>query len=233
MTGCDKVSSGCDNCYAMALSSRWKLAGSPKYQKDGQPPTSGPGFGVTEHPHTLDIPTKWRKPRLVFVASMGDLFHKEVSFSFIQQVFEVMAATPRHQFQILTKRSRRVAALRNDLDWPSNVWMGVSIEDSRYLYRADHLRIVPAAVRFLSLEPLLGPLPHLNLHNIEWVIAGGESGHNHREAQPEWVQSIRDQCALKNVPFFFKQWSGRFPGCNGRELEGVIHDALPVTMPST
>ena len=232
VTGCDKVSKGCDNCYAMALSARWKLAGSPKYQKDGQPPTSGPGFGVTEHPHTLDIPTKWRRPRRVFVASMGDLFHKEVSLEFIEQVFEVMAATPRHQYQILTKRSRRVAALRDKLDWPPNVWMGVSIEDSRYLHRADHLRIVPAAVLFLSLEPLLGPLLHLNLRGIGWVIVGGESGINAREIRPEWVRSIRDQCDQAGVPFFFKQWGGRFPHSNGRELDGMTYDAFPEVVPA-
>jgi protein gp37 len=172
-TGCDRISAGCDHCYALTLAKRLKAMGAPKYQNDGDPRTSGPGFGVTIHPATLRIPYGWREPRMVFVNSMSDLFHARVPISFVCDVFAVMADTPHHTYQVLTKRSHRLIRLADRLDWPANVWVGVSIEDAGQLQRADHLRLVPAAVRFLSCEPLLGPLDDLNLTGIGWVIAAG------------------------------------------------------------
>jgi protein gp37 len=174
-TGCDQISAGCDNCYALALARRLKSMGQPKYQNDGDPRTSGPGFGVTVHPAALDIPRRWRQPRLVFVNSMSGLFHARVPRSFVREVFQVMAETPQHTYQILAKRSRRLRLMADELPWPSNVWMGVSVESSRQVYRAVDLRAVPAAVRFLSCEPTLGSLGDLDLTRIGWVIAGGEA----------------------------------------------------------
>jgi protein gp37 len=226
-TGCDRVSAGCDNCYALALAARLKAMGSPKYQRDGDPRTSGPGFGVTVHADALSIPLHWRAPRHVFVNSMSDLFHARVPTAFIQDVFAVMAAAPQHTFQVLTKRSRRLARLADTLPWPDNVWMGVSVEDSDALARIDDLRRVPAAVRFLSCEPLLGPLSGIDLEGIAWVIAGGESGRHHRPVDPAWVVQLRDLCAITEVPFFFKQWGGRTPKSGGRALEGRIWDGMP------
>jgi protein gp37 len=227
VTGCDQVSAGCDHCYAMTLAKRLKAMGSDKYQNDGDPRTSGPGFAVTMHPHTLDEPYRWRNPRIVFVNSMADLFHAKVTLSFIREVFEVMRATPQHTYQILTKRSLRLLRFADKLDWPSNVWIGVSVEDSSALYRVDHLRQVPAAVRFLSCEPLLGPLDGLNLDGIHWVIAGGESGPHYRPVEINWVRGIRDVCGDEGVPFFFKQWGGRTPKMLGRELDGRRWDEMP------
>ena len=175
-TGCDRTSPGCDNCYAMTLSKRLKAMGQAKYQNDGDPRTSGPGFGLTLHPDTLDVPRSWAAPRVIFVNSMSDLFHKDVPISYIRQVFEVIADTPQHQYQVLTKRSKRLADVGSRLDWPPNLWMGVSVESSKYRFRLDHLRQVGAAVRFVSAEPLLGPLHDLDLDGIHWLIAGGESG---------------------------------------------------------
>ncbi|MET2812776.1 DUF5131 family protein, partial [Mycobacterium tuberculosis] len=175
VTGCDRVSPGCDHCYAMTLAKRLKAMGSDKYQTDGDPRTSGPGFGVTIHPRSLDEPFRWRSPRTVFVNSMADLFHARVALWFIREVFEVMRATPQHTYQILTKRSLRLRRLAHKLEWPSNVWMGVSVENVDAFRRIEDLRQVPAAVRFLSCEPLLGPLDGINLGSIDWVIAGGES----------------------------------------------------------
>lgn len=226
-TGCDRVSPGCDNCYALTLAKRLKAMGSPKYQRDGDPRTSGPGFGLTLHPEALDLPRSWRQPRIVFVDSMSDLFHPEVPLEFIRRVFEVMADTPQHTYQILTKRSKRLRDLAGELDWPPNVWMGVSVESDRYRFRVDHLRDVPAAIRFLSLEPLLGPLEDLDLTGVHWVIVGGESGPKARPMDPAWVQNIRDQCLGVGVPFFFKQWGGRTPKAGGRTLEGRVHDDMP------
>lgn len=231
VTGCDRVSVGCDHCYAMTLAKRLKAMGTEKYQNDGDPRTSGPGFGVTIHPSALDIPLRWRQPRVVFVNSMSDLFHAKVPISFIQQVFDVMAQTPQHTYQVLTKRSVRLKRLASQLDWPTNVWMGVSVETADYLDRIDHLRQVPAAVRFLSCEPLLGPLDGLALDGISWVIAGGESGVGHRLMDPEWVRDIRNACELAEVPFFFKQWGGRTPKAMGRELDGRLWDGMPVLTP--
>ena len=226
-TGCDRVSAGCDNCYALTLARRLKAMGLAKYQNDGDPRTSGPGFALTLHEDTLNAPYRWRAPRLVFVDSMSDLFHPDVPPVFIQKVFAVMADTPRHTYQILTKRSRRLASLAPDLDWPPNVWMGVSVENDRYAFRIDHLRSVEAAVRFVSAEPLLGPLPGLDLSSIHWLIAGGESGHNARPMEKAWVRGLRDQCREANVAFFFKQWGGHTPKSGGRELDGFYHDEIP------
>jgi len=227
VTGCDRISAGCDNCYALALSKRLKAMGASKYQNDGDPRTSGPGFAVTVHPSALDQPLKWSAPRLVFVNSMSDLFHARVPPSFIAKVFEVMRSTPQHTYQVLTKRPLRAARLAPELPWPANVWIGVSVEDVRVAHRVDHLRRVPAAVRFLSCEPLLGSLDTLDLSDIDWVIAGGESGPNYRPMDVRWARGIRDSCQSQDVPFFFKQWGGRTPKTRGRELDGRVWDEMP------
>lgn len=226
-TGCDRVSRGCDNCYALTLAKRLKAMGQPRYQLDGDPRTSGPGFGISWHPEALKVPLGWRSPRTVFVNSMSDLFHAKVPLAFVQQVFDVMEATPQHTYQLLTKRARRLRRVATHLQWPFNVWVGVSVEDIDVLNRVDDLRGVPAAVRFLSCEPLLGPLHGLSLEGIDWVIAGGESGANARPLQREWVTDLRDHCQVQNVPFFFKQWGGRTPKAGGRELDGVTWDQMP------
>ncbi|MEV6190354.1 DUF5131 family protein [Streptomyces albidoflavus] len=226
-TGCDRVSTGCDNCYALALAKRLKAMGAPKYQNDGDPRTSGPGFDVTLHPDALDVPYSWKSPRVVFVNSMSDLFHARVPLDFVRQVFQVMADTPQHTYQVLTKRARRMRQVARKLDWPTNLWMGVSVESEAELPRIDDLRQVPAAVRFLSCEPLLGPLPGLNLEGIGWVIAGGESGPNHRPLDEAWVTDIRDTCQQAGAAFFFKQWGGRTPKAGGRTLAGRTWDEMP------
>jgi protein gp37 len=227
VTGCDRISAGCDHCYALTLSKRLKAMGSAKYQNDGDPRTSGPGFGVTTHPQSLDEPYRWRQPRVVFVNSMSDLFHARVPVAFIRDVFDVIADTPQHTYQVLTKRSMRLRRLSDQLDWPDNLWTGVSLEDSRQLLRVDHLRQVPAAVRFLSCEPLLGPLDQIDLTGIGWVIAGGESGPSYRPMQLAWARGIREACTSAGVPFFFKQWGGRTPKALGRELDGELWDQMP------
>ncbi|MBA3362458.1 MAG: phage Gp37/Gp68 family protein [Acidimicrobiia bacterium] len=226
-TGCDRVSPGCDNCYALTLAKRLKAMGSDKYQQDGDPRTSGPGFKLTLHPEVLGLPRSWRQPRVVFVDSMSDLFHPEVPIEFIQEVFGIMMETPQHTYQILTKRSQRLRKVASGLVWPSNVWMGVSVETDKYRFRIDHLRDVPASVRFLSLEPLLGPLPFLDLGGIHWVIVGGESGPKARPMNPAWAEDIRDQCSRAAVPFFFKQWGGRTPKAGGRMLDARTWDEMP------
>jgi len=213
-TGCDRTSPGCDHCYALTMSGRLKAMGQPKYQRDGDPRTSGPGFGLTVHPEALDLPRSWSKPRMIFVNSMSDLFHKDVPIGFIRDVFAVMQETPRHTYQVLTKRSKRLASIADRLDWPPNVWMGVSVESQAYAFRADHLRTVAAVVRFLSIEPLLGPV-RLDLDQIDWVIAGGESGIGARPVEAGWVEDIRDDCLATGTPFFFKQWGGRSPKSGG------------------
>lgn len=228
VTGCDRVSAGCDHCYAMTLAKRLKAMRSEKYQNDGDPRTSGPGFGVTMHPQALEEPRRWRQPRTVFVNSMSDLFHARVPVGFIRDVFDVCRETPQHTYQVLTKRSLRLRRLGESLDWPSNVWMGVSVENADALPRVDHLRDVPAAVRFLSCEPLIGPLDGLNLDGIHWVIAGGESGAHHRRVNEEWVRGIRDLCQDAGVAFFFKQWGGRTPKAFGRVLDGELWDEMPL-----
>ena len=236
-TGCDRVSAGCDNCYALTLAGRLKAMGVAKYQEDGDPRTSGPGFRVTAHPGALEIPLRWRAPRLVFVDSMSDLFHARVETAFVARVWAVMARTPQHTYQVLTKRPERLArvlgAAQQELrlpHWPlPNVWLGTSIESDDRVRRADHLRAAPARTRFLSLEPLLGPLPSLDLTGIDWLIVGGESGPARRPVDPEWVRDLRDSAVGHGVPFFFKQWGGRTPKAGGRTLDGRTWDEFPAT----
>jgi protein gp37 len=227
VTGCDRVSAGCDHCYALKLAARLKAMGQAKYQEDGDPRTSGPGFGVTMHPSELEVPKRWLRPRLIFVNSMSDLFHPRVTAQFVAEVFAVMAATPQHTYQVLTKRPKRARQLLRGWTPLPNVWVGVSVEADDQVDRAAVLREVPAAVRFLSCEPLLGPLPSLDLTGIDWVIVGGESGPEPRPIRREWVTAIRDRCAAADVPFFFKQWGGRTPKARGRLLDGTTYDQMP------
>jgi protein gp37 len=223
VTGCTKVSPGCKHCYAERMSKRLKAMGQPKYAN---------GFELTVHPECLDQPLDWKKPRMIFVNSMSDLFHGDVPLSFIQDVFRVMRRASQHTFQVLTKRSQRLLELNPRLDWPDNVWMGVSVENQDYRFRIDHLRKTSARVKFLSLEPLLGPLPHLGLHNIDWVIVGGESGPGARPMDEAWVIDIRDQCQANDVPFFFKQWGGVRRKEAGRELKGRTWNQMPRLAPA-
>ena len=225
-TGCDRTSPGCDHCYALTLAKRLRAMGQVKYQNDGDPRTSGPGFRLTLHPDVVNAPRTWSGSRTVFVNSMSDLFHEDVPLGFIRDVFDVMVDTPQHQYQALTKRSKRLRQLAEDLPWPSNVWMGVSVETQRYAFRVDHLRDVPAAIRFVSAEPLLGPLD-LDLGSIDWLIVGGESGGGCRPIDPDWVRSLREQSLASGVSFFFKQWGGRTPKAGGRELDGRRWDEMP------
>ena len=226
-TGCDQISSGCDRCYALTLAKRLKAMGSARYQTDGDPLTSGPGFGLAMHPETLDIPRRWRAPRRVFVNSMSDLFHDSVTDEFIADVFAVMLECERHTFQVLTKRSRRLKALAAELPWPPNIWMGVSVETDRYTFRARDLEATPAAVKFVSAEPLLGALPSLDVSRLDWVIAGGESGAGFRKPHGDWFRDLRDRCHETETPFFFKQWGGVNKKANGRELQGNTYDNMP------
>ena len=227
-TGCDRISAGCDHCYALTFSERLKGMGQAKYQHDGDPRTSGPGFGLTLHPDTLEQPRHWKRSRHIFVDSMSDLFHAKVPLGYIQQVVETMRATPQHTYQVLTKRARRLAQLSPQLDWPDNVWVGTSVEDERQLHRADDLRRVDAAVRFLALEPLLGPLPNLNLDGVGWVTVAGESGPGARPLDADWVRDLRDQSTSQGVPFFFMQWGGATPKSGGRVLDGRTWEEMPV-----
>lgn len=227
VTGCDRVASGCDNCYALALAKRLKAMGAEKYQNDGDPRTSGPGFGVTVHPSSLNQPRKWRSPKVVFVNSMSDLFHARVPLSYVRDVFDVMAETPQHTYQVLTKRASRLAKVADRLNWPDNVWMGVSVESFDAVDRISQLRSTPAAVKFLSCEPLITGLPQMDLEQIDWCIVGGESGPRARPIEASWVLDIRDQCSAAGVAFFFKQWGGRTPKAKGRILEGRTWDAMP------
>ena len=226
-TGCDQTSPGCDHCYALALAKRLKAMGQPKYQRDGDPKRSGPGFGLTVHRDALTVPLRWKEPRYVFVNSMSDLFHEQVPLNFITDVFATMAAASQHTYQVLTKRSQRLAALSEELEWPPNVWMGVSIESDRYTFRANQLRTTGAAVKFVSIEPMLGPVPSLNLTGLDWVIAGGESGPAARPMDPAWARDLRDRCVEGGVKFFFKQWGGRTPKAGGRHLDGQLWDEMP------
>jgi protein gp37 len=219
VTGCTKVSEGCRNCYAERMALRLRAMGNPRYPN---------GFDVTLHDDLVDLPRRWRRPRFIFVNSMSDLFHEDVPEDFIRRVFNTMVACPQHTFQALTKRSRRLMEMAARLPWPENVWMGVSVEDERVIDRIDDLRGVPASVRFLSCEPLLGPLDDLNLDGIGWVIVGGESGPGARPIEKEWVESILRQCRAANVHFFFKQWGGVRKHRTGRELNGRTYDELPV-----
>ena len=226
-TGCDRVSPGCEFCYALTLAKRLKAMGVTKYQVDGDPRTSGPGFGLTVHHDALTLPRRWRDGRMVFVNSMSDLFHERVPPGFIGEVFATMEQTPRHTFQVLTKRSRRLTLLAPALPWPDNVWMGVSVENDRYAFRVDHLIEIDATVKFASVEPMLGPVPSLNVEGLDWVIAGGESGVGARPIDPGWVRDLRDRCVDSGVSFFFKQWGGRTPKSGGRELDGEFWDQMP------
>lgn len=219
VTGCSKVSDGCKHCYAERMAKRLQAMGQPNYRE---------GFRVSLHPHALELPLSWTKPQVIFVNSMSDLFHEKVPLDFITQVFDVMRRADWHQFQVLTKRSGRLVELAPALNWPANVWMGVSVENEKCKTRVDDLRAVPAAVRFLSLEPLLGPLGPLNLDGIHWVIAGGESGPGARPMEEEWVLDIKRQCVKAGAPFFFKQWGGVQKKKNGRLLEGMTWDEMPV-----
>lgn len=218
VTGCTKVSEGCRFCYAHKMAKRLHAMGNPRYKNE---------FKVTLHPDLVELPLSWKKPKRIFVNSMSDLFHEEVSLKFIKDVFNTMELASWHTFQILTKRSERLLELSSQLSWPPNVWQGVSVEDERVIHRIDHLREVPAQIRFLSLEPLLGPLDNLNLTGIHWVIVGGESGYGARPMMEEWVFSIRDQCKEQNVPFFFKQWGGVQKHRTGRMLEDRTWDEYP------
>lgn len=226
-TGCDRTSPGCDHCYALTLAKRLKAMGNPKYQRDGNPRTSGPGFELTLHADALTVPYRWPTPRLIFVNSMSDLLHPDVPDTFINQVLEVMRETPRHTYQLLTKRSQRLRRSAAKFRWPDNLWVGVSVESAAYRFRIDHLREVPISTRFLSLEPLIASVGRIDLTGIHWVIVGGESGPHARSIEYEWVVDIRDQCLASNVPFFFKQWGGRTPKAGGRELDGALWDEMP------
>ncbi len=228
VTGCDRVSPGCAHCYALDLAARLKRMGQPKYQLDGSPRSSGPGFGVTLHPTAIDTPLHWRTPRVIFVNSMSDLFHEAIPDKFIEAVFAVMAEADWHVFQVLTKREERLAEIAERLEWPQNVWMGVSVENRKFVHRADYLRQVPAAVRFVSAEPLLGPLDDLVLDELDWVIVGGESGPKHRPMKAEWARDLRDRCLAAEVPFFFKQWGGLRSKSGGRQLDGEEWSQMPL-----
>ncbi len=221
VTGCTKISAGCQNCYAERMSKRLKAMGQSNYRN---------GFDVTLHPHALKIPLMWQQPRTIFVNSMSDLFHQKVPTKFIQKIFEVMRQTPQHQYQILTKRSNRLAKLNEKLDWPQNVYMGVTVEEAKYSFRIDHLRQTSAVVKFLSLEPLLGPMPRFNLDGIDWAIVGGESGPGARPMDYKWAANVRDHCIAADVPFFFKQWGGVNKKKAGRLLDGRIWDQLPLAV---
>ncbi|MES2063129.1 MAG: phage Gp37/Gp68 family protein [Bacteroidota bacterium] len=235
VTGCKKISPGCKFCYAEVMSRRLKAMGVEKY-KDG--------FKIRIHPESLNIPFTWKKPKVVFVNSMSDLFHDEIPLEFIKAVFSVMNATPQHTYQVLTKRSDRLLSIAAELNWTSNIWMGVSVENEKYVQRVIELSQTPAKTKFLSVEPLLGPVRNLPLENINWVIVGGESGHGARPVKYEWIESVRLQCEDHNVPFFFKQWGKPKFNVNsndptidklhprhakgGCELDGKIYRELPV-----
>ncbi|MFE4242002.1 DUF5131 family protein [Peribacillus butanolivorans] len=219
VTGCNKVSDGCKHCYAERMAKRLYAMGNPRYTN---------GFDVTLHPDLIDAPKKWVKPRKIFVNSMSDLFHEEVPVEFIQQVFETMNETPQHSYQVLTKRPERAVELSNQLNFTPNIWMGTSVENSIVNHRINLLKQVPAKIRFLSCEPLLGPLENLHLEKIHWVIVGGESGPGARPMEGNWVRSIRDQCHNHDVAFFFKQWGGVQKHRFGRELDNRTYDEYPI-----
>jgi protein gp37 len=218
VTGCTQVSPGCAHCYAKVFAERWR--GIPDHPY-------GQGFDLRLWPERLGVPLRWRKPKTIFVNSMSDLFHEDIPLEFVDQIFDTMRRAHWHTFQILTKRADRMAALVDHFNWPENVWMGVTIENRRFVHRADALRHVPAAVRFISAEPLLGPLEGLDLDGIDWLIAGGESGPKHRRVDPDWIRTLRDSCADAGVAFFFKQWGGHRPKSNGRELDGEQWNEYP------
>lgn len=220
ITGCNKVSSGCKNCYAERMALRLQAMGQNNYKN---------GFELTLHEHMLERPLQWKKPQMIFVNSMSDLFHEDVPLEYIRRVFDVMNRAHWHQFQVLTKRAERLEELSPLLNWSPNIWMGVSVETQKYTFRIKHLQHSNAYIKFLSLEPLLGPLPDLNLAGIDWVIVGGESGPNARPVEQSWILEIRDQCLTTDTPFFFKQWGGKNKKKAGRTLQGTTWDQLPNT----
>jgi protein gp37 len=220
VTGCNKISPGCKYCYAERMAERLQAMGQPNYRN---------GFELTLQPQMLELPLHWKKPQTIFVNSMSDLFHKHVPLAYIERVFDVMRRAHWHRFQVLTKRAVRLAAVSPEISWPTNVWMGVSVEHADFVDRIDDLRNTGAHVKFLSLEPLLGPLAQLNLRGIDWVIVGGESGPRARPIDPAWVADIRDQCSRARVPFFFKQWGGKNKKRAGRVLDGRTWDEMPHT----
>ena len=218
LTGCTKISAGCTNCYAERLSTRLKAMGNPFYKN---------GFKLTLHDEQLKKPFGWKKPKVVFVNSMSDLFHEDVPFEFIMKVFSTMVETSQHTYQILTKRSEKLRQLSNSLPWQDNIWMGVTVESGEYLKRIDHLRKTGARIKFISMEPLIGPVDNIELNGIDWVIVGGESGPRARPMKKEWILALRDQCQQERVPFFFKQWGGTNKKRTGRLLEGRTWDEYP------
>lgn len=218
MTGCSKVSPGCAHCYAETFAERFRGVRGHPYEQ---------GFDLKLWPDRLKLPLTWRRSRLIFVNSMSDLFHEDVPLDFVRQVFETIRIAKWHTFQVLTKRHERLSELASELDWPENLWMGVSIENRRWVSRADSLRTVPAAVRFISAEPMLGPLEGLDLTGIQWLIAGGESGARHRPVRVEWLRDLREQCLAAEVAFFFKQWGGRTSKKGGRLLDGAEWNQMP------
>jgi len=218
VTGCTKISEGCDNCYAERMAKRLRAMGQQNYVN---------GFDVACHPHMLDAPSKWKKSTMVFVNSMGDLFHEKVPLVFIEQVFSVMNIADQHFYQVLTKRAKRLLKLSELIKWDNHIWMGVTVESKTFKHRIDYLRKTAAKIKFLSVEPLLGSLGELDLSGIDWVIAGGESGPRARTMDAEWAREVRDQCIEQNVPFFFKQWGGVQKEKNGRVLDGVTWDEMP------
>jgi protein gp37 len=218
VTGCTKISPGCKHCYAERMAERLQAMGQQNYRR---------GFEVSLQPHMLDLPLRWKKPQNVFVNSMSDLFHEHVPLEYIQRVFDVMRRAHWHRFQVLTKRSERLLELDPVLRWTPNIWMGVSVENDRYRARVDHLRATHVGTKFLSIEPLLGPIPNLDLDRIDWVIVGGESGPKARPMDPEWTRDLRDQCRSARVPFFFKQWGGKNKKLTGRILDGRTWDEMP------
>lgn len=222
VTGCSEVSPGCAHCYAKTFAERWRGVPGHPYEQ---------GFDLRLWPDRLEVPLRWRQPRVVFVNSMSDLFHEDIPDRYVAQVFDVMVRAEQHTFQVLTKRHERLAELASRLPWPRNVWMGVTIENRRFVHRADYLREIPSAVRFISAEPLLGPLEGLDLSGIDWLIAGGESGPRHRRIDAEWVTELRDRCRVEDVAFFFKQWGGHRPKTGGRDLQGREWNEMPKPRP--
>ncbi len=218
VTGCTKISTGCKHCYAERMAKRLQAMGQPNYRD---------GFKVRCHHNVLGAPLNWKKPQMIFVNSMSDLFHNDVPASFIEEIFFTMKESPWHTYQVLTKRASRMKKLAHRFEWSKNIWMGVTVETVDHVDRIDHLREVPCSVRFLSLEPLLGPLPDLNLDGIDWVIVGGESGPGARPMKKEWVEDLRDQCMAADVPFFFKQWGGVQKKKTGRLLDDRTWDEMP------
>lgn len=223
VTGCTKISPGCSHCYAERMSHRLKSMGQPNYAN---------GFRLSMHDHITKLPLSWKTPQMVFVNSMSDLFHKDVPSDFILKIFDVMNQANWHTYQILTKRSGRLRLLSSDISWTNHIWMGVSVESADFLYRVQDLKNTDARIKFLSLEPLLGPIPNLKLNGIDWVIVGGESGPKARPMEASWVSNIRDQCLEANVPFFFKQWGGVNKKKSGRLLDGKIWGQMPKRIPS-